>query len=235
MKKPLILVFGSNDNGRLMLRRNYTDSLIRAGAIPLAVPMGLGKDELSQLADTADGFLFAGGVDIDPSYYGETKYNDTVEIDPVRDEIEAAAVPLALSSGKPVLGICRGIQSVNVFSGGSLYQDIPSQYNTVLKHRQNESAETGTHKVITEPGSLIRKIAGESTYTNSFHHQGVKKPSPLFSVTARAEDGMIEAMEGKGDNFVLLVQWHPEFTSGTNEVSARIFSSFVEACGSYGA
>ncbi len=136
----------------------------------------------------------------------------------------------ALKLHLPVLGICRGIQSVNVFSGGSLYQDIPSQINTAIKHRQTESAEIGTHKVTTEPDSLIRSIAGESTFTNSFHHQGVKVPSPLFRVTARAEDGMIEAMEGTGDQYVLLVQWHPEFTSGTNEVSRGIFASFVDAC-----
>lgn len=231
MKKPLILVFCSNDNGRLMLRMNYSDSVISAGGIPLAVPMRLNKDDLAQLCGAADGFLFAGGVDVDPSFYGEQVLNDTVEIDPVRDALECAAVPLALSTGKPLLGICRGIQSVNVFSGGSLYQDIPSQIKTETLHRQTVSAETDTHYVDIEPDSLIYSIAGCGRIkTNSFHHQAVKTPSPLFRVTARAEDGVIEAMEGKDVPFALLVQWHPEFTSAKEGVSRRIFSSFIEAC-----
>lgn len=231
MKKPLILVFASNDNGRLMLRENYSNSIINSGGIPLAVPMRLHKEELLQLADTADGFLFAGGVDISPEYYGEGILNETVEVDPLRDELEAEAVPIAINSGKPVLGICRGIQSVNVFSGGSLYQDIPSQIDTKTLHRQSEPATEGTHFVNIKPGSLLHRITGEERIlTNSFHHQCVKSHPERFSVCAEADDGVIEAMEGTGDGFVLLVQWHPEFTTGENSVSAGIFRAFVEAC-----
>ena len=232
MKKPLILVFCSNDNGRLMLRLNYSDSVLIGGGIPLAVPMKLKKEDLKQLCDTADGFLFAGGVDVDPAFYGEQVLNDTVEIDPVRDTLEAVAVPLALASGKPVLGICRGIQSVNVFSGGSLYQDVPSQIKSDVIHRQTIRADVDTHYVNIEPGSLMHSIAGADRITvNSFHHQCVKTPSKFFRVTARADDGVIEAMEGVGDSFALLVQWHPEFTTFEEGVSRRIFKTFIEACG----
>lgn len=229
MKKPIILVFASRDQGKTMCKIEYTDALLRAGAAPLIVPMNTDEDALVQLCETADGFFFAGGVDLDPALYGEEKLNDTVEIDDVRDKLEMTALGTALKTDKPILGVCRGIQSVNVGMGGTLYQDIPSQYEGALTHRQSIPADQPSHKVKVAEGSRLYDITGGEIMTNSFHHQAVKTPAKGLEVTARAEDGMIEALESDSERFILLVQWHPECTAYKNEVSQGIFNAFVNS------
>ncbi|MBR4256874.1 MAG: gamma-glutamyl-gamma-aminobutyrate hydrolase family protein [Clostridia bacterium] len=229
MKKPIILIFASRDGGNTFCKIQYTDALLKAGAIPLIVPMKTDEASLEQLCKSADGFLFAGGVDLDPKIYGEEKVNDTVEIDEIRDKLELAALSLIVPSDKPVLGICRGIQSVNVGFGGTLWQDIPSQYEGALVHSQKEPSDQTTHEVKIEPGTRLYGIIGaDKIMTNSFHHQAVKAPGKGLKVVARATDGMIEALEFEGDRYVLLIQWHPECTAANDPVSQAIFDDFVK-------
>ena len=174
MKSPLILVFASRKDDLTFCSIRYTDAIMSYGGIPLIVPMKTDKKFLKQLCDTADGFLFAGGVDLDPSLYGEEKYNDTVEVDAVRDELELTAMEYVFQTDKPVLGICRGIQSVNVGLGGSLWQDIPAQIDGAVCHKQTNPGTEPTHRVTVKPGTKLHGIIGQDTVlTNSFHHQAV--------------------------------------------------------------
>lgn len=228
MRKPVILIFASRKDETTFCNIRYTDSILSAGGIPLIVPMKTDREAIKQLCYTADGFLFAGGVDINPSYYGEEKYNDTVEIDDIRDTLEMTAFEYIFDTGKPILGICRGIQSVNVGLGGTLWQDIPSQIEGALCHAQKEPGTAPTHKVNVKPGSRLYGIIGSDTLlTNSFHHQSVKAPGKGLAVSAETDDGVIEALEAEDNRFILLVQWHPEFTTDTETASRALFSAFI--------
>ena len=228
MKNPLILIFASRKDDTTFCSIRYTDAVLASGGIPLIVPMKTDEASLKQLCGCADGFLFAGGVDLDPSLYGEEKLNDTVEIDSIRDSLEMTAVKLVSDTGKPVLGICRGIQSVNVGMGGSLWQDIPAQIPDALCHQQKAPGTETTHEVTVRPGTRLYGITGAKTImTNTFHHQAVKKPADGLTVSAQSEDGVIEALELPGDRFFMLVQWHPEFTATTDKVSEALFRSFI--------
>ena len=229
MKRPVILIFPSRKDDCTMMSVRYTDAIRCHGGVPLLIPMNTDEETLSEMIRLADGFLFSGGVDLDPALYGEEKLNDTVEVDPVRDALEMTGMRLILKTDKPILGICRGIQSVNVGMGGTLYQDIPSQHPSDICHRQTAPATEPTHKVTVEDGTLLRSLLKKTVMTNSFHHQGVKDPAPGLRVAARADDGMIEALESTTDRFILLVQWHPEFTHSTDPSSDALFSAFIKA------
>lgn len=231
MKKPLIAIFGTLENDYCMLRTRYSRAVTAHGGVPFLVMMYQPDDNLQQIIDTADGFLFAGGIDLAPELYGEKPLNDTVKVDPERDRTELTALPLILKTSKPVLSICRGIQSNNVALGGTLYQDIPSQLEKSLPHSQTVSGDEETHEVFIEKDSKLYEILGEEKImTNSFHHQSVKAPADGLYVSARSSDGVIEALENKNHPYHIMVQWHPEFTHSTSEISKKLFSSFIKAC-----
>ena len=231
MKKPLIAIFGSNDNGGAYLRVHYAKALIRHGCIPFLVLMNQPEENLQRLIDLADGFLFAGGIDVNPELYNEKIINDTVSIDIERDRTELIALPLIMKTSKPILSICRGIQICNVAFGGTLYQDIPTQIPSDIRHRQAEAGEVDTHLVmITDKASKLYDIMkSEKFAVNSFHHQAIKDVAPCFKITAKSDDGIIEALEHTTHPYFLLVQWHPEYTYDTSVYSSRLFSSFTEA------
>lgn len=229
MKRPVILIFPTRKDDLTAMSVRYTDAVRCHGGIPLLIPMNTDAETLEAMCAKADGFLFSGGVDLDPSLYGEEKLNDTVEVDPVRDALEMTGLGIVLKTNKPIMGICRGIQSVNVGMGGTLYQDIPSQRPSDVCHRQSAPATEPTHEVRTLEGTFLRSVSGERFMTNSFHHQGVKDPAPGLRVAALAADGMIEALESVDDRFILLVQWHPEFTHSSDPVSDALFTAFINA------
>lgn len=231
MKKPVIAIFCTNDNGVALIKPQFSERVREAGGVPIGVPMYLGKEELERLVEISDGFLFSGGVDLDPSYFGEEKYCDSVEIDAVRDSLEMQAIPLCYESKKPIFGICRGEQVVAVALGGSLYQDIPSQRPTDIPHRQNVPSDTATHSVNVEEGSMLAEITKKKRLdVNTFHHQAVKSSGDLLNVVAVSDDGFIEALEGKYRDFLLLVQWHPEHMTGKYPEAKAMFDAFIKAC-----
>ncbi|MBP5207502.1 MAG: gamma-glutamyl-gamma-aminobutyrate hydrolase family protein [Clostridia bacterium] len=229
MKRPVILIFPTRRDDLSAVSVRYTDAVRCHGGLPLVVPMNTDAAALEEMCAISDGFMFTGGVDIAPSYYNEEKLNDTVETDEVRDTLEMTAIGYVLASDKPVLGICRGIQSVNVGMGGTLYQDIPAQLPDPVCHRQNAPATEPTHDVFVVPGTRLHALIGDKVRTNSFHHQAVKDPAPGLVISARAEDGVIEALESTGDRYITLVQWHPEFTHSTDPCSDALFGSFIKA------
>ncbi len=228
---PLIAVFGSRADKRRMqgIRINYMNSISVSGGLPVLAPMCASREAYRELANRCDGFLFAGGVDVHPKHYGEALLPECGEIDDERDESELLALGEILKTEKPVLGICRGIQILAVATGGTLYQDLPSQKPSDIIHAQKEPSFEGTHTVTVEEGSILADIFGsESFKTNSFHHQAVK--STALTVSARADDGVIEGIEDRSHPFLVGVQWHPEFTTVSDEQSRRLFKAFVDKC-----
>ncbi len=218
--RPLIAVSPSCAGGRPTLSGLYLDALWRAGGLGVMLPYTADPVRLGAYAEMFDGFLFSGGVDIDPARYGETKQVDCVDIDPARDEFEAGLFDAVYPTGKPVLGICRGIQAVNVFLGGTLHQHIEG-------HMQTAAGDVCEQVITVEKGSLLHNICGQdSLRVNSFHHQAVKTPAPALAVDARTPDGCVEALHDPRHPFLLALQFHPE--RAPSPESALIFKAFVE-------
>ena len=213
---------GRSESGAATLSANYTNAVFRSGGIPLIFPTVVDSAMASILISTVDGVIFSGGPDLDPSYYGETVWNETVEVDTLRDVSDLLLMRAALASGKPVMAICRGEQLMNVVLGCTLVQDIPSQVDTMIKH------SGGTrHRIGVEKGSVLYALFGLDSLTiNSTHHQAVKTPAPGVRVTARADDGIVEAYE-YGDQ-VIAFQFHPEGMARTDDAWLAPFRYFIQ-------
>ena len=218
--------------GALRVRVNaaYTAALAAAGLIPIVVPP-LPALAAPAILDGVSGLLVTGGEDVAPARYGELPH-PTVEPHEERDEIEIALVTEARRRGLPTLAICRGIQVVNVALGGTLVQDIPSQYTGAIAHDPPESRDTRVHEVRVDPQSRLAEALGtDRLLTNSFHHQALARVANELCVTARASDGIIEGAESANDDWwMLAVQWHPEELTQTAEPWDRnLFAAFANA------
>lgn len=213
--------------------RNYVRSLIDAGGAPILAPVTLNERDLRAMYDLAGGVMLAGGADVDPALFGEARHEKTAGIDPDRDRAEFLLARWAVADDKPLFGICRGIQSLNVAFGGSLIQDIPSQWPTTLQHNghyDGATREQVLHTVRAEPGSRVAQmLAASEAGVNSFHHQAVRQVAQGFVVTSRAGDGVIESIELPDRRFVVGVQWHPEEMSESRADMMRLFVTFVNA------
>lgn len=224
--------FGATDDlDRVFLPSNYLETIRHFGAIPLLIPVKATQMELEYLLGQCDGLLLTGGNDIDPALYGEQILNDTVEPAPERDEMESRLCHMAAQRGIPLLGICRGIQIMNVAFGGSLYQDIPAQIPSYIAHRMEKPYHRSSHSCILTPDSPLHKLVGSHLISvNSHHHQAVKGIAPGFSVMGRCEDGVIEAIWNPDKKFMWGVQWHPERIWDIEDSSAKLFEAFIRAC-----
>jgi len=224
-----IISCGTDEFHRFMFGK-YSACVTDCGASYSELMWDAGR--AAEYAASCDGFILTGGGDMDPKYYGEAPLPQTANISPERDAFELAFIREAAASGKPVLGICRGLQSVNVALGGDLYQDYPSQrpdvpYEDVPRERFSEVS----HSVAVESDSLLRRVTGlDSLSVNSLHHQAVRRPASGLTVSARTPEGLIEACELPERPFFLCVQWHPEHLYERDEPSRKIFASFVGAC-----
>lgn len=206
----------------LLLGPRYSAHLRRAGAIPLLLPVGGTPDEARSIVARLDGILLAGGVDVDPSRYGQLPHPAAGPFDPDRDEWEASLVRAAAELGVPVLGICRGMQLVNVVRGGTLIQHLPDVVGTE-EHSPTPAVFT-THEVRTSTAGWLQPILGETLAVPTYHHQAVDQVAPGLVPAAWATDGTVEALED-GDGMVWAVQWHPEVAEDN-----AIFGAFVERC-----
>ena len=223
--KPVIGITTSMSDSFIRMRRNYFDAIVEAGGIPVFMPHTGGKEDAEKFLAFCDGVLFAGGDDVDPKHYGEEIAFDNVETTPLRDDFELALAEILKKDNRPILGICRGEQILNVAFGGSLYQHIDG-------HRQEEKGAINERAATVMDGTLLRELAGGSEIlTNTFHHQAVKAVAPGFIVAARAADGTVEAIEpeDRSSRFFLAVQWHPEFFYKTDKCANNIFKAFIEA------
>jgi len=208
---------------------DYVESIRRAGGEPCVLEL-TGPASLKDL----DGVLLAGGGDIDPVNYNETRHPKTNDPDAARDAFELELARLAIESDLPMLGVCRGLQVINVAGGGTLIQDIASEVNHPLGHQVDAPLYAIAHEVWVTPGSVLAHVMqeelvdGEVLQVNSRHHQAVDKTAAGFTVTATAPDGVIEAIERPASRFCLAVQWHPENFWRTGEFRS-LFEEFVKA------
>ena len=207
---------------------DYLRSLVAAGipreSIAVATP-------LEPRVGPFDALVLGGGGDVDPARYGRPELaNGTVELDPERDALDFRLFEEARASGLPVLGICRGLQVINVALGGTLVQDIPSERPSPVVHqRPKEERARRDHRVVLTPGTRMAAVAGRpEAAVNSRHHQAIDRVAPGLAVSAVAPDGVAEAVEAAGDPWLVAVQWHPENLTG-DPVSGRLFAEFLRA------
>ncbi|PYI55623.1 gamma-glutamyl-gamma-aminobutyrate hydrolase family protein [Paenibacillus flagellatus] len=232
--KPIIGVTSSIKEGKTVTTgMDNARSVIQAGGVPVVLPSVTDESALERLAATLDGLLVTGGGDVDPTLYGEEPHPALGEVCPERDRFELAIVRRFLALDKPIFGICRGCQLLNVAANGDMFQDIHAQAGrTLLQHYQKSPRGHATHFVDIEERSLLYRIVGERRLkVNSFHHQAVRKPGDGFVITAASGDGIAEAIESGRHRFALGVQWHPENMTGAGDRPSRqLFEAFVQAC-----
>lgn len=211
-----------------VVRRNYADTVLRYGGLPLILPYA---DDVAAYLETIDGLLVTGGLfDIDPALYGQDVRQSCV-MKPLRTAFEKALIEGALKSGIPVLGICNGMQLLAVCLGGELVQDIPSQVPGALEHKPEQSANRVQHEIsIARQPRCLPAVAPGRYWVNSVHHQAVQ-PSMAYRPIALAGDGVIEAIEAIDHGFAVGVQWHPEYAA--SEADAPIWRSFIEAAAQF--
>ena len=218
---------------RALLSELYIQSVLRAGAVPILIPNGLDRQQLEALRPRLDGILFTGGGDIDNSYFNGRPHPRVYGIERLRDETELALMQIAADSGWPFLGICRGIQMINVALGGTLYTHVQDQLEGALKHDYfpNYPRDYLAHTVRVESGSRLAQIFDATLVeTNSLHHQGLEKLGRGLKPVAYAPDNLVEGVELENHPFGLGVQWHPECMPDSLYMQA-IFKNFVSAAG----
>lgn len=216
----------------IFLPSAYCKRIWAAGGTSFVIPPG-DPERAPECLSRLDGLLLSGGPDLDPVHFNEEPRPGTGRIDPERDLWELMLAKIGLEAGIPILGVCRGMQVLNVVAGGSIYQDLAEQGGARLKHFQEAPAWYPTHSVRIAPGSFLSEALGLRSASrsaararvNSFHHQAVNSVAAGFEVVAVADDGVIEAIESKMHPFAIGVQWHPEFLD-----SGGLFAMFVDAC-----
>ncbi len=211
----------------------YSNAIIRAGGLPVLLPITDNTDTLTQTYNQLDGILFAGGNDVDPKLYDQEPYAETVNVYPVRDQMEIHLMSLALEEQKPILAICRGMHLLNVVCGGSLYQHIRTDVEQASDHEISSRKKTLVdlaHQLCVESSSKLAAIINSYTIAaNTHHHQAIRRLAGNLSVSARSEDNLIEAVESKGNAYVIGVQCHPESLSICEPKWGLVFASFVES------
>jgi putative glutamine amidotransferase len=218
-----------------VMNSRYNLAAAEAGAAPVMIPLfDADPETLRAVYDRLDGVLLAGGVDMHPESFGEDPHPRLGRTDPARDRVELVLAKWAIADKKPILGLCRGHQVLNVALGGTLWQDIETQVPAAIKHDYFPTAGFArdflAHDVRLEPGSRLYDVFGSATIpVNSMHHQAVKALAPSLKVSAHAPDGMVEAIEAGSGQFAVGVQWHPEIFEDRDERTRRLFRSFVDA------
>lgn len=234
--KPLIGVTPSFDDrsGSYKVSRNNLQAIEAAGGIPLVMPYLTEKEMIDEVVAKIDGLYLTGGHDIDPIYLDEEPHPKLGVFQPERDAFELTVTEKMLEKNKPVFGVCKGSQILNVATGGGLYQDIASQIEgELVQHMQKAESHFPAHGVEIVEGTFLHRLIGQNKIrVNSFHHQAIRHTGNNFKVSAKAQDGVIEAIESTVHSFALGVQWHPEIMAvkGNDEVSKNIFRSFIAAC-----
>jgi putative glutamine amidotransferase len=220
--------------GVLRVRANasYTDSLHSARLRPFILPV-LTPADADAMLDGMDGLVLTGGEDIDPGHYGESAHPSLGDVHAGRDSFELALMRSAMERRLPTLAICRGIQIANVALGGTLVQDIPSEWPGAIEHEGEWPRDLRVHGVqVHAPSRLAQALGTAELTTNSFHHQAVGTLAPDLSAVAHSSDGVIEGVEWTADDWWMLgVQWHPEeLTSTPDSWDRNLFAAFAEAC-----
>lgn len=232
-----IIALCANWNSQLKrsdMPNDYVTSIILAGGTPIIIPITDEKKALLETLDIVDGIVFTGGSDVNPKLYGEDTRTETEDIVDLRDSQEILLIKEAIKRDLPFIGICRGIQIINVAEGGSLYQDIKQQLNKEINHARFDIPRDIIHKVDIKQGTLLSKIIGKiSIEVNSRHHQAVKELPSNMQVSAISEDGIIEGIEYTDGTKGFAVQWHPESMLDKTEESLEIYKWLVDEAKKY--
>lgn len=229
--KPVIGIFPSYEGGNdtLSINRNYVNAIISCDGIPYILPLCEDLSSVEDYLEHIDGLLLSGGVDISPEYYNEKNTGSSRDICPLLDKNEKVIIEKAIEKDIPILGICRGMQALNVFCGGSLVQDIKTCIAAAEIH--SSDSKPVFHNIQISKSSPLSDIIGFGTHRiNSYHHQAVKKLAPDFSIAAASPDGVIEAIFRPESKFVLGIQWHPERDNDTVPDNIKIIKAFVNIC-----
>lgn len=222
-----IVVCGFTDN-RQFVTNPYIQAIRYSGGLPVILPLVRSDALLDQYVDLCAGFLFCGGGDITPLLFGQEPQNGNGETSITLDLFQIRLMKKILSSGKPLLAICRGMQVLNTACGGTIWQDLSLVPGKTLNHmQQSRSRSDVSHRIRTEKDSIVRRCLGPVPLVNSFHHQAVQTPGNGLTVTARAGDGTIEAVEADGNSFVVGVQWHPECMYRSSPETRVLFQEFI--------
>ena len=239
LKRPLIgVTMGREKSQRFfglslfIMNQTYVRALEVLGALPVMIPLHMSEASLRGIFDRLDGVFLPGGEDIDPANYGEGRHPLLGATDKERDRTELLMTRYAITAGMPVLGVCRGVQMINVACGGSLVQDLHSEYPDLDKHDYFPPSFERyriSHRVDIEPDSRLAQAMGHKHEVNSMHHQAIERVGYGLRVVARAEDGLPEALEAPALPFVVGVQWHPEELAKTDQLSTNLFYNFVHA------
>ncbi|MBN2501604.1 MAG: gamma-glutamyl-gamma-aminobutyrate hydrolase family protein [Anaerolineales bacterium] len=211
--------------------RSYIRALTAVGALPVVLPVGVSVNVLDELLDQLDGVVFSGGGDIETERFNGLPHEKIYDINPERDQMEIDVTEMVLRRKMPFLGICRGIQLLNVALGGTLYTHILDQLPGALDHsfKDGRAPEEIIHTIRLEPGSCLAQIIGEPEIeVNSLHHQGVWEIGEGLTATGYAPDGLVEAVELPDYPFGIAVQWHPEWLPEQAHAT-RLFEAFVTA------
>jgi putative glutamine amidotransferase len=210
----------------------YALSVLETGAIPLILPPAIGAARAMGALEGIDALLLTGGEDLDPAWYGAPASPLLGDVDRERDLFELALFAAARQRGMPILGICRGIQLINVALGGTLWQHLPGERPSAIRHDRGDARDTRTHGVSIEAGTCAATVLGRTAMdVNSFHHQGIRDLAPPLRASAWAEDGLVEAVESaSGEPWLLAVQWHPEEMHNDAAAPERgLFRALAEA------
>ncbi|MCM3742434.1 gamma-glutamyl-gamma-aminobutyrate hydrolase family protein [Oceanobacillus luteolus] len=234
--KPLIGVSPAleMDNKSYYVTKNNLLAIEKAGGIPVVLPYLSDSKTIAEVVEKIDGLYLTGGDDIDPIYFNEEPHPKLGTFQPERDAFEIEIIQKMLEKDKPILGVCKGAQMLNLATGGDMYQDIHSQIEgELVQHSQKAANYVPVHDVELTEGSLIHRLAGRKVIrVNSFHHQANRKPGKDLIISGLAKDGVVEVVESEVHQFALGLQWHPEHMSARSddEVSNKIYSGFVAAC-----
>lgn len=237
-KKPIIGISGSviiDSSGsfagyrRSYVNEDYVKSVIKNGGVPYIIPMNNDAEVIKEQVDNIDALILSGGHDVTPTLYGQQPHMKIGETSIQRDNFDFALIKAAKEKNIPILGICRGLQIINVYHGGTLYQDLSLNPNVYIKHNQVSDPTLQTHNLNINEGT---KFAGyfkeKSIMVNSFHHQIIDKVAPGFVACAISDDGVVEAIESKEYPFILGIQWHCEMLHEVYEDMNIIFKKLIE-------
>lgn len=223
----------SPNENKFYVISKYIEAIYGQGAVPVVIPASISTKYVDEYANMIDGFLVPGGLDVKPKLYNEDPHIKVDMVDEIKDIFEIELIRKMAEQGKPVFGICRGLQVINVAFGGTLIQDIPSYNKECMCHCQDDRIRYElTHKVKSVKDSLINKLLGDEFFVNSYHHQSVKDLGQGLVCTGKSNDGIIETIEHESYN-IFGVQWHPEELYQVHREFEKLFEAFVNMAKEY--
>lgn len=235
--KPIIGIstsFLTMENGmmpgldRVYVNHDYIKAVEKAGGIPLMLPPITNEEDIKSQCDLCDGFIFSGGVDINPIYYEEDPHIKLGATNSELDKYQLALCKLIVEKNKPLLGICRGHQILNVALGGTLFQDLNALSYVAFNHVQKSKRYEASHKVSLRENSILSEIFGKEIFVNSYHHQSVAKLGRDLEIIATSNDDIVESIQLKNKKFILGVQWHPEMLLTDSDEMLPLFKKLIE-------